>query len=479
MLDPVAALRAGEQLERYAAGLPPRERAALKTLLARANEDAPRAALAAEPPATVLSPREAAIFEELRADPSAPRGGRSSMTMIMKATRLCNLRCAYCHSWKAGPNQVMTFPVLARAIRDTLRDPATHYVDFVWHGGEVTLLPPSFLRKALWLQEQFRRPDQTVLNTVQTNGTRLSDDWLTFLRRYRFGVGVSLDGPPEVHDRRRVDVAGRPTSARVREGLARLRGAGIRDTGVLMVVDEAIIALGARRVLDYLLETGVGGVALLNVLPENTPPDASPRGAYLPLPRYVDFLRDLFRLWWSAHADRIKIRELGTLVDQLAGRPPRICIFAGDCFGGYLTVEPTGEVSACDKYIGDADYTFGTVQGPGLAAAQASPQLAAVRSANRAAVARMESCPWFAVCNGGCPHDRYTGERRLPSYDGGCCGFASLLAEMADTLRAAGLPVSAGPGSPPIQAPVPPASAGGERDRPEHRPAIGARGGQG
>ena len=462
MLDAATVVRAGEQLERFAATLPPRERAALKALLARAGDDDPCAALAGEPPEAVLAPEEVGVYERLRAEPApAASGGRPILTMIMKATRLCNLRCAYCHSWRAGPNQVMPFPVLARAIRDSLRDPAVRCVDFVWHGGEVTLLPPAYFRKALWLQEQFRRPDQTVVNTVQTNGVLLSDDWLSFLRRYRIGVGVSLDGPPEVHDRRRVDVAGRPTSARVREGLARLRAAGIRNSGVLMVVDEEVCALGARRVLDYLLETGVEGVALLNVLPENTPPGAPPRGDYLPLPRFVDFLRELFQAWWPAHVGRLKIRELATLLDQLTGGPPQICIFAGDCFGGYLTVEPTGEVAACDKYIGDDRYTFGNLLTTSLAEVQRSARLATIRAENHAAVERMRPCPWYAVCHGGCPHDRYTGERRLPDYGGRCCGFAPLLTEMADSLRAGGMPVALGASTDPIQAPIPAAAAGG------------------
>jgi uncharacterized protein len=356
----------------------------------------------------------------------------------MKSTRLCNLRCTYCHSWRAGPNQTMTFPVLARATRDALRDPSVRWVDFVWHGGEATLVARDFYRQAVWLQERFRRPGQTVLNTVQTNGTRLTDDWLDFLREHDFSVGVSLDGPPEVHDSRRVDMGGKPTSARVRRGIERLRAAGIERSGTLMVVDEEIVAAGAERVLEYLVEIGVRRVALLNVLPENTPPGAEPRGDYLPFPGFVDFLRDLFRVWWPAYRDRIAIRELEDLVGQIGGEAPQICVFAGECFGTYLTVEPTGEVSACDKYIDDDTYRFGDVLTTGLSGALLSDRLAVVREENKRAVDRMRDCRWFGVCHGGCPHDRYTGERRLPGYDGRCCGLAPLLDDIAVTLAEEG-----------------------------------------
>ena len=414
--DAEAIARAGERLDTFAATLPAEERAALGALLRRAAPEQP-----------ALTPREAELVDALAAEPDPPPGGRAVLTVVMKATRLCNLRCVYCHSWGEGPNQTMSFPVLARTTRDALRDPGVRYVDFVWHGGEATLLPLAFYRRALWLQQRFRRPGQVVLNTVQTNGTRLTDPWLEFLRTHDFGVGVSLDGPPEIHDARRVDIAGRPTAARVREGIERLRAAGIERWGALIVVDDAVMAAGPRRILDYLAETGVGRVALLNVIPENT---AELSGEYLPFPRFVAFLRDLFGIWWAEYRDRIAIRELADLAGQLGGSPASICVFAGDCFGTYLTVEPMGQVSACDKYIGDTEYQFGH----GIAGALRSEQLAAVREANRRAVDRMRGCRWFGVCHGGCPHDRYTGERHLADHDASCCGLAPLLDDMAATL---------------------------------------------
>jgi len=175
------------------------------------------------------------------------------------------------------------------------------------------------------------------------------------------------------------------------------------------------------------------------VLPENTAPGEPPRGDYLPFPRFVEFLRELFQAWWPDR-EHVVVRELADLAGQLEGGEPQICVFAGDCFGAYLTVEPTGEVSACDKYIDDGGYRFGHVLTTGLTGAQLSERLAAVRVENREAVERMRECRWFSVCHGGCPHDRYTGERRLPGYDGRCCGLAPLLDDMAATIAGNGRP---------------------------------------
>lgn len=191
------------------------------------------------------------------------------MVLIMKATRLCNLRCTYCHAWKEGPNQVMEFEVLAKTTRDALRHAAVRVVNFVWHGGETTLLPIGFYKKALWLQQQFKRADQEISNSLQTNATRLNEEWIRFFAATEMEVGVSIDGPPEVHDARRKTAGGAPTWPQVRAGVTALQEAGVK-CGALIVVDRTIIKLGAERLLEFLLELRVPGVALLNVLPDNS-----------------------------------------------------------------------------------------------------------------------------------------------------------------------------------------------------------------
>ena len=163
-------------------------------------------------PQELLTPAEWELFSQLRSsdgfDHQALPALRPSTVLIMKATRLCNLRCNYCHAWKEGPNQVMGFEVLAKTTRDILRQSTVNRVSFVWHGGEVTLLPIDFFRKALLLQREFRNERQVITNSIQTNATRLCDDWVRFFVSANFEVGVSIDGPPEIHDLRRRTAAG-------------------------------------------------------------------------------------------------------------------------------------------------------------------------------------------------------------------------------------------------------------------------------
>lgn len=389
-------------------------------------------------PEDILTPNELEIFSRLRdgddVDLVSPCALRSSMVVIMKATRLCNLRCTYCHSWKEGPNQVMGFAVLAKVTHDALRRPEVKHVDFCWHGGEVTLLPISFFKKAVWLQQRFRREGQTITNSIQTNATRLDEEWIDLFLSAEFNVGVSIDGPREIHDRRRRTAGGQATWELVKEGIARLQREHV-PFGALVVVDRQVVELGAEHLLSCLLELKVPGASLLNVLPQNgeeEPTDES----YLPWPEYVSFLKEIFRLWWPRYRDKINIRELNDLISNLAGNASNLCVFAGDCMGKFLTIEPNGTVSACDKYIGDRQFEFGNILTTDLNTALArSKNLARARESTAAEASRMTKCNYYAVCRGGCPHDRRLNQLYQRGWVGDCCGLRDLLDEINATLH--------------------------------------------
>jgi uncharacterized protein len=386
-------------------------------------------------PEEILTSAEQAIFERLRVEESnrsEPCAVRPQTVLVMKATRLCNLRCTYCHAWKEGPNQVMTFAVLAKATRDILRSEARR-VTFAWHGGEVTILPISFFKKALWLQRMFAREGQSLANVIQTNATRLTDDWITLFKAGNFKVGVSIDGPREIHDSRRLTKTGQPTWEKVRTGITRLRDAKL-GWGALVVVDREVAQFGAKALLDSLCEVGISDVALLNVIPDNSNSQAASKD-YLPWPVYIEFLSDIFRYWWPQYRDKIKIRELDSLINNLNGHAPNTCVLAGDCMGQYLTVEPNGEISACDKYIGDREFEFGNILQSDLNTLLGnSRNLARARNDANLEVAKMTDCKYLPVCRGGCPHDRRLNRLHQPAWGEKCCGLSPLLDQISAAL---------------------------------------------
>lgn len=361
--------------------------------------------------------------------PETPAGadaGFHSLYLILKATRLCNLRCTYCHAWRDGPNQVLSFEHLVSVIAQAMRLPGVRWLHVVWHGGETTLLSRRYFQRALWLQEYFRIDSRKVGHSIQTNATRLDEDWCRFFAAAGFSVGVSADFDPESHDLHRRYADGRGSFADVSRGVALLEAHGVPH-GWLAVVDERVLAIGARGMLERLVAQGVRNVGLLNALPDNA---ARERAVdYLPWDRFVAFLRDVFREWQENFRDRLVIRELDNLRGIVQGAQSRLCLFQGGCMGQYLTIEPDGRVSACDKYVGDPAYEFGNLAKQTLyGIVTGSKPLQAARETARQALETFSACGNYRYCRGGCPHDA-----RLNSWfqpQSGCCGLHDLIEDM-------------------------------------------------
>lgn len=354
------------------------------------------------------------------------------VVIILKATRLCNLRCTYCHSWRSGAGNVMPLQTLAKISHQVLSSPHIDEVDFVWHGGEVTLLPIEYVERALWIQQQYATPRMKIVNSLQTNATRITPEWIELFKKYRVNIGVSIDGPPEVHDLRRVDKKGRGTSAAVQRGISMLQASGLR-VGALAVVDECVIKLGARAYLEYLVDLKVPAVALLNALPSNSIEDSDE--SWLPWRVFSDFLRELFEVWWRDYRSAITVRELQSLVNAVKTGYTGLCIYRENCMGRYLTIEPNGDVSACDKYVGDPDFTFGNIETIGLGEMmRGSTKLASAIKVVDDAKLHTSGCPEYAICSGGCPHDVRL--RQLHGKEGQveCCGLRSLIGDVRNTI---------------------------------------------
>ncbi len=328
----------------------------------------------------------------------------------------------------------MGFRVLAEMTARVLRDPHNDAVTFVWHGGESTVLKPAFYRKALLLQARLRRRGQVVRNSLQTNGTRLDSAWLRFIRANRFGVGISIDGPPELHDRFRRYASGRPSFEDVMRGMCRLREWAIPFT-VLMVVDDEALEIGAERIFRFFLEQGISSYGFNAACPENEPeaPPGTPAEPYVTPSRMTAFLADLYDVW-QAHGDRsIRIRELAGIRARLGLGGARPCTLQGDCLGDYFIVEPNGSVAHCDLFLGDARYVLGSVLEYEFSEMREGARMTALKASRQRELDAMRSCPEFGVCNGWCPHEQYLARRHDPGHDPGCCG----LRELIDHVRAA------------------------------------------
>lgn len=410
--------------------LPPAERSLVMSALLPQLDAGDRLRVEV-PEEDLITPAELALVDHLDESLERPTVVSRALTLIVKGTRLCNLRCSYCNDWRAGPNQSMKLPVLAHLTARALRESNPAVVDFVWHGGETTMMPRRFYQQALYLQSRFSRPGQVVRNELQTNATRITPEWAQFFADYGFSIGVSLDGPPDLHDRHRRYVSGKGSSADVMRGIETLRDHGV-EPSVLMVIDEDAYRLGARAIFDFFLTAGIPRFGLLAAKPSNQPnaTAGTPTEHYVDPERFNTFLAQMYDIW-EAHGDpNIQIRELEVLRNRIARTSHQPCTLAGNCLGSYFLVEPHGEVAHCDLFLGDPAYTLGNILTCGFQDIRGSEPMAALQNANRAALERMRSCEHFDICNGWCPHERYTSARHNDRHRDDCCGLNPLITHL-------------------------------------------------
>jgi len=160
---------------------------------------------------------------------NAPQG----FHLLAKPTgAICNLDCAYCffldkEVFYPGSKFRMSDDMLEQYIRQLIESHRTDQVSIAWQGGEPTLMGLDFSRKAITLAEKYRRPGMTFLHTMQTNGTLLTDEWAEFFKEHDFLIGLSIDGPRELHDVYRLDKGGKPTFDKVMRGIRLLQKHGI------------------------------------------------------------------------------------------------------------------------------------------------------------------------------------------------------------------------------------------------------------
>jgi uncharacterized protein len=361
------------------------------------------------------------------------RPALTDLTLIVKATRQCTLRCAYCQDWRSNSKGVMSYGVMAHMIASALAE--HEYVRFIWHGGEPTLLPISFYEKALLLQARLRREGQKVENTFQTNATKLTHAWARFFRANKIQVGISIDGPAHLHNSHRSYSSGKGSYEDVIAGLKLLKEYEVQFSG-LVVVDEGTLEFGAERLLDFLVGQDIRSFGLLPAKPRNEP--AAEAGTitkhYIEPARVNAFLMDLYDAWLSRGDRNVKIRELEALKAQIRGVSARSCTLSGECWGHYHMVEADGSVAACDVFSGDSRYTLGNIMSTSFMKIANSARQLKLKKEHHDAIEAMRECPEFPVCKGWCPHERYVSIRHNKLHSDDCCGLRDLIAHIRNRM---------------------------------------------
>ena len=375
----------------------------------------------------------------------------------------CNLDCEYCFFLSKemlypGSRFRMTEELQEIYIRQVLEaHDRVPEVVVAWQGGEPTLMGLDFFRRSIDLERMYARPGQRVLNTLQTNGTLLDDQWGVFLKEHEFLVGLSVDGPRRLHDRYRVDKRGRPTFDAVMRGLEVLRRHEV-EWNALTTVNAANGDHG-REVYGFLRdELGATFIQFIPVVVRATREtlavaDAgwgdgvTERALYrqagdlvahrsIGPEQYGRFLIDVFEDWVRHDIGTVYVQEFDTALANWYGEPGGVCSHARTC-GLQLAVEHNGDVYSCDHFV-EPDFLLGNLVDTPILEMVVSARQRKFGRDKRDTLSRFcLDCEVLGACNGGCPKDRFA---TSPSGDPGqhylCPSYKAFFGHVAKPMEA-------------------------------------------
>jgi uncharacterized protein len=405
---------------------------------------------------------------------AGPSAGPPAFHLLAKPTgATCNLDCAYCFFLSKemlypGSRFRMADEMLERYVRQLIEAHREPYVTIAWQGGEPTLMGVDFFRRSVEHVERYRRPGMQVEYTIQTNGTLIDDEMAAFFKAHDFLVGISIDGPREMHDTFRVDRGGAPTFDRVMRGLGVLQRHGV-EYNVLTTLHRANAdhpgevygflrdEAGARfmqfiPIIERLpapqIDVALEDLGLAPGLAREAPwrswrdrPLYRQQGELVTdrsvtAAQYGSFLIGVFEEWVRRDIGTVYVQMFDVALANWHGEPPSLCIHSETC-GTALALEHNGDLYSCDHFV-EEDYRLGNIGETPMAELVASDRQRAFGLAKRDTLpAYCRSCDVRFACHGGCPKDRFI---RTPDGEPGlnylCAGYKAFFHHVDGPMRA-------------------------------------------
>lgn len=328
--------------------------------------------------------------------------------LIKPASSACNMRCRYCFYQDVAANREQAFEGMLSldAMERTIRagmEYAEGICSFAFQGGEPTLAGLDFFRSVVELQKKYARPGVKIRNALQTNGFSMDEAWAKFLAEYRFLVGLSLDGPADLHNRNRFDTSSRGTFNRVIRAARLFEKHGVEYNILCVVTGQN--ARSIEKIYHFYRKNGFRWLQFIPCLE----PLGAERGTsvYALTPdTYGDYLIRIFDLWLDdlRHGKYISIRHLDNWLSILLGEAPEVCSMTGHCSTQFV-VEGDGGVYPCDFYVLDK-WRLGTMGQETLAQMAQSTTARAFVQASLPIPEDCRACRFAGICRNGCRRDR-------------------------------------------------------------------------
>ena len=354
--------------------------------------------------------------------------GRPLYVMAKATGARCNLSCSYCyylekaHLYPTTSHHVMSDELLQHFVSQYIEAQTQPDVLFTWHGGEPLLRPLSFYRRVLELQLPYWRQGYRISNCIQTNGTLLNDEWCDFFARNGWLVGISIDGPQEMHDAYRKTRDGRGSWQQVMHGIELLKKHGVEWNA--MAVVNRLNAEKPEEFYHFFREIGCQYLQFAPIVERIAPhsdgrhlatpmqtsdPDGSPlqmsEQSVTP-EQWGRFLCLLFDCWVKSDVGEMFVELFDCTLANWCGVTPGICSMAREC-GHAGVMEWNGDVYSCDHYV-FPEYRLGNIRDLTLTEMLYGPKQEEFSQLKHKRLPRQcHECQWLSACHGECPKNRF------------------------------------------------------------------------
>lgn len=313
--------------------------------------------------------------------------------------------CRYCFYKNRAPEfgtgkQRMSEEVLEKLIKDYMQlgfSPAV----FIWQGGEPTLMGLDFYKKAVELQKKFGTAGQEVTNCLQTNAILLNDEWCRFLHEKNFLVGLSIDGPKELHDYYRLDNGGCGSFDRVMRAIEKCKEHKVEFNALTLLNSKNVEK--PDEILDFFIDNGIDYLQFIPCV-EKEPATGKIKDFSITPQQYGEFLCRLFDRWCDHGPSDTRIRDFDSVLSYCIKGKHTICTFDRQC-SQYIVIEHTGDAFCCDFFV-EPRWRLGNIfETPIGQLANNSKKLAFTR-AKLNLCNKCLLCRHLDLCRGGCMKDR-------------------------------------------------------------------------
>ena len=298
----------------------------------------------------------------------------------------------------------MTDEILKEYILQHIEASTESVINFSWHGGEPLMAGIDFYRKVLKFQSSHKPAGKTIVNGIQTNGTLLNDEWCRFFAREGFVIGLSLDGPSELHDINRRTKDDRKTWQKVIDGFRLLEKNNILPE-VLCVVNSENVKQ-PLAVYRFFRELGAKYMTFLPLVERESGSSSGAGKTSVGSEDFGYFLSEIFDEWVENDIGEIKIQIFEEAARTAFNQEHTLCVFRETC-GGVPVVEHNGDFYSCDHYV-NSDNLLGNIKDHSLSYfldSRRQKTFGLIKSATLPDYCKL--CEVRSMCNGECPKNRF------------------------------------------------------------------------